>query len=329
LWTDSENSEVRSQLIKPTIWREKERLEGQIVNCLTVIMKTKGCYWNNCLMCGFAKDSTDVSDEELLKQTEQIFQKIDEEKVDILKIFTSGSFLDFREIPKPVRDQIFNGAAEKGLKKIIVESRPEFITEKTVRNLADLDVEIEVGIGLESVSDRIREICINKGFSFQDFEKAARLLKTHGLKVKCYLLLKPPFLSEYEALKDAIESAEVVARKNLADTISLNLTNIQKGTLVERLWRSKLYRPPWLWSAVEVLKETSKLEVDIICDPVAAGKIRGPHNCRKCDGKVARAIRTFSLTQDTSYLENLDCECRIKWKKALELENYSRIPLFR
>ena len=103
---------------------------------------------------------------------------------------------------------------------------------------------------------------------------------------------------------------------------------MQKGTLVERLWRAKLYRPPWLWSAVEVLREAKEVGVQIMSDPVAAGKKRGPHNCGKCDATVAAAIREFSLLQDSSLLEGLYCNCLEKWKKAVELEKYSRVPLF-
>jgi len=70
---------------------------------------------------------------------------------------------------------------------------------------------------------------------------------------------------------------------------------IHKRTLVERLWKLGAYRPPWLWSAVEILKNA---DAEIICDLVAAGKIRGPHNCFKCDNQVAKEIREFSLTRD-------------------------------
>ncbi len=138
--------------------------------------------------------------------------------------------------------------------------------------------------------------------------------------------MKPPFLSESEAIDDAVNS--ILKARKYTDVFSLNLTNVQKGTLVEKLWRAKLYRPPWLWSAVEVLKNAKEIGVEILSDPVAAGKQRGPHNCGRCDSEVARAIREFSLTQDVKVLEELSCDCVRKWKMALKLERYSRVPLF-
>ena len=307
---------------EPVVWKEKERLDGEIVKCMTVILRTRGCRWDQCYMCGYTKDAYPASEEELIQQINYVFEQLEDEKV--LKIFTSGSFFDDAEVPPKVRAYLTERFNQVGMRKLIVESRPEYVTEDRLRELEG--VNLEVGIGLETANDMIRKLCINKGFSFDDFKRAAKILRENGFRVKCYLLLKPPFLSEGEAIEDAISS--VIAAMRYADVFSLNLTNVQKGTLVERLWMAKLYRPPWLWSAVEVLRKAKEAGVEIMSDPVAAGKQRGPHNCGKCDEKVARAIRDFSLTQDLSLLEGLSCECTEKWEKAVELEKYSRTPLF-
>lgn len=307
---------------KPIIWKEKERLDGEIVECMTLILRTRGCRWDQCYMCGYTNDAYPAGEEELIQQIDHAFEQLKGEQV--LKVFTSGSFFDDAEVPPKIRAHLLERFNQAGLKKLIVESRPEYITEDRLKEFEG--VKLEVGIGLETANDRIRELCINKGFSFDDFKRAATVLRNKGFRVKCYLLLKPPFLAEGEAIEDAINS--VIAAKYYVDVFSLNLTNVQKGTLVERLWRAKLYRPPWLWSAIEVLREAKEAGVEILSDPVAAGKQRGPHNCGKCDEKVARAIRGFSLTQDVSLLEKLDCDCIEKWKKAVELERYSRVPLF-
>lgn len=309
-----------TSFIKPIVWREKERLGNEIVDCITIILRTRGCRWNSCYMCSYTKDAYPASEEELRRQIDFAFERCESE---VVKVFTSGSFFDDEEIPPEVRDYLIEKVRERGIKKLIVESRPEFIQEERLENFKSLN--LEVGIGLESADDRIRDVCINKGFSFDDFLNAAKLLRNLKIRVKCYLLLKPPFLSEKEAIGDVLQSIDAV--KDVVDVVSLNLMNVQKGTLVERLWKAKLYRPPWLWSAVEILK-TSAGSVDIICDPVAAGKVRGPHNCGKCDFDVSRAIRNFSLTQNVEELEGLSCSCMLKWKRALELESFARVPLF-
>ncbi|WP_457550372.1 archaeosine biosynthesis radical SAM protein RaSEA [Archaeoglobus sp.] len=298
------------------VWIEKERLYGEVVDCLTVILRTRGCSWNRCLMCGYKKDTDPrVTNRSLKKQLEKALKK---GNAKILKIFTSGSFF---ELDKEFRDFVYYKVSRMGFEKLIVESRPEFVY-RVEEDLEKIEFELEVGIGLETSNDFVREHCINKGFTFEDFKEASKFLKSKGFRVKVYLLLRPPFLSEREAIEDAIKSIEDV--KDLADVVSLNPTNVQSGTYLEGLWRWGIYRPPWLWSVVEVLKNSN---LEIVSDPVGAGSLRGPHNCGKCDKAVARAIREFSLYQDLSVFENLSCRCLKLWKKVLELENYSRVPL--
>lgn len=300
------------------VWREVERYKGREELCSTAVITTRGCAWRKCTMCSYWLESKNVSPERLKEQIDQLFARVDTK---ILKIFTSGSFFDENEVPGYIRRYVVEKALEKGIKKIIVESRPEFVSEEKLKDFEG--VELEVGIGLETADDFVREHCINKGFSFSDFVTAAEKIRSFGFRIKCYLLLKPPFLSDKEAIFDVVKSAEKVSK--LVDVISINLTNVQKGTIVEKLWERNLYRPPWLWSAVEAIKRIES-EAEIICDPVAGGKVRGPHNCGKCDREVVSALRLFSLTQDKSVLE-LDCDCKIVWKKYLEIESFSRVPL--
>lgn len=312
------------KLDKPTaVWTEKERFEG-VSNCLTIILRSKGCHWNKCLMCGYSQDAdSSVASKNLQNQFDYALGKFDEE-FDIVKIFTSGSFFDEREIPEDIREYIYQKVADNGVKKLSVESRPEFITSD---KLIGYDVVPEVGIGLETSNDFIREHSINKGFTFEDFRKAASLLKEENAMVKVYLLLKPPFLSEREAINDTVKSALDV--RNYADVVSINATNIPSKTYIEVLWKKGMYRPPWLWSMMEAVKKVREEGIEVIGDPVAGGKERGPHNCGKCDGQVAKAIRDFSLTQNVEDFKGVSCDCIYLWRKALELEDYSRIPVYR
>ncbi|MFO7967990.1 MAG: archaeosine biosynthesis radical SAM protein RaSEA [Archaeoglobaceae archaeon] len=308
------------------VWMEKERFRG-IKDCLTIILRTKGCHWNKCLMCGYSQDADKrVAEENLQNQFDYALNKF-EEDFDVVKIFTSGSFFDEREIPQDIREYIYQKVVDNGVEKLSVESRPEFIT---ANKLIGNGVVPEVGVGLETSNEFVRENCVNKGFTFEDFRIAASLLKEENALVKVYLLLKPPFLSEREAIEDTVRSALDV--KEYADVVSVNPTNIPSRTYIEVLWKKRMYRPPWLWSMVEVVKRVREEGIEVIGDPVAGGKERGPHNCGKCDGQVSRAIRNFSLSQTIDEIEELDelnCGCIHLWRKALELEDYSRIPLFR
>jgi hypothetical protein len=275
-------------------------------------------------MCGFKRDTSEsVKAEDIIAQIEHAVNNA--EKFEMVKIFTSGSFFDSREVPEWVRKQIY-GIFSGNIKRLTVESRPEFIRDEILNEIQD-DFEVEVAFGLESASDTVRDININKGFSFSDYIRAVETVRNYGFRVKTYLLLKPPLLTEGKALKDVIESARII--KDVTDTISLNICNVQKDTVLEKLWYDGLYRPPWLWTAIEALITISNMDIHVISDPVGGGKRRGPHNCFKCDGEVIKAIREFSLLQDINILEDVrnTCHCYFLWEKVLDLEDIAGVPL--
>lgn len=279
-------------------------------------------------MCGYVYDSahTSPSVDDLVSQFQKAMDKASRFDRFMVKIFTSGSFLDEREVPEDALSKILS-LLEKDdrIFKVVVESRPEFLTEASMDLcLAHLkDTLFEVAIGLETSSDLIRKHSINKGFTFRDYVRAAKVAKANGVAVKTYLMLKPPFISEQQALEDMVVSVREASV--YSNVISINLCNVQKGTFIEHLWERGEYRSPWLWSIVEILKRTKRElpNVIITSDPVGAGAKRGPRNCKECSGRVADAIRAFSLSQDLHDLEGLECDCRHMWEKVLVLDDLS------
>jgi archaeosine synthase beta-subunit len=297
------------------IWKSKDLLENRVVSSLTIILRTTGCKWKQCTMCGYSSEGAPATGNELMSQFDHAMQRLSDEKM--VKIYTSGSFLDPDEVPVDVSEKILDALCKRGIERLVIETRPEYVSSERVESFLS-SIDTEFAIGLETSSDLIREKLINKGFSFQDFAQASQLIRDKGGRVKAYLLLKPPLLTEGHAIRDAISSAN--AARAYADIISLNLCNVQRNTFVERLWERGEYRPPWLWSALEVLTESPG---PVICDPVAAGTKRGPHNCGLCDSAVAEAIRKYSLTQDSAIFDDLDCRCKEAWRKIVLLEEYA------
>ena len=295
------------------VWSSQDLLEGRPVKSLTMILRTVGCQWNRCTMCGYASEGASATADDLIVQFNASMRRLSAED-QVVKIYTSGSFLDPLEMPKEARKEILEDLQSRSIKKLVIESRPEYISPVRVEECLSI-IRTEFAIGLETSNDLIRQNIIQKGFTFQDFVDAAKIVHDLGGRVKAYLLLKPPFLSEGAAIRDAISSAKAAGHH--ADILSLNLCNIQRSTLVERLWKRGEYRPPWLWSAVEVLKNVTS---PIICDPVGAGSRRGPHNCGECDAAIAKAIRSHDLTQDLAIFNDLDCKCKTAWQKVVELE---------
>jgi radical SAM enzyme (TIGR01210 family) len=244
--------------------------------------------------------------------------------------------LDENEIPVEAQEKIFNMINEfENISEVIIESRPEFVTKKSLNRLTKIlekDKQLEIGIGLESSNDFIRLNNINKGFLFADYVKAVKTAIKEEVRVKSYLLLKPPFLTEQEAIADTYQSV-IDAIEAGSRSISINPVNIQKGTFVYDLWQNGLYRSPWFWSVRKVLKdawETIKAKeinhlVDrILCDPSGTGTYRSIHNCYKCNKQFIKALKEYTVNQKLTSLDTITCSCFDLWQELLQQEQASR-----
>ncbi|MCL4327487.1 MAG: archaeosine biosynthesis radical SAM protein RaSEA [Candidatus Thermoplasmatota archaeon] len=291
-----------------SMWNELDRLRGRPENTAVVIFRTRGCAWydfTSCSMCGYFNDvNTNVSSDDIISQIDRLMEFLSDQKV--LKVFTSGSFLDSREVPEEAFNYFMKRIPEK-VDKLLVESRTEFITDSNMKKMRDSGVNVRIAIGVESTNDRIIRESVNKGTTFRKFLDAASIVKKYDLELRSYLLLKPPFVNEEIAVRDAIKSVFDCA--SVADDISVNPMNIQKNTLVEKLWKRGQYRPPWLWSVARVLLETMDAEAEVLSYPTGANMERGAHNNVK-DPELLKLIFESSLNQDFSrlrdYYENSD-----------------------
>ncbi len=319
--------------IKPLAsWKGQDRYFGEVLPSLTGIFLSGGCSWNRCRMCGYKNDRNDSAsrDELIAHMNAQILwitENFAADEYALAKIFTSGSVFDPNEVPREVLDSFGNLFAGK---PVIAESRAEYVTEEGLeRFLKTLDQgqahPLTVAMGLETTNDAIREKSIDKGFSFDDFVRAADVCHDAGVGVKAYLMMKPLFLTEKEALTDMQTSIAEVAP--YADMISMNLCTVQGRTELEKYWQRGSFRPPYLWSAVKVLLDA---EVPVACDPVGGGFRRGPHNCGACDKEIVAAINAYSLSADKSVLQQVwdaGCSCRKEWEYVLENELSWNMPL--
>ncbi len=310
----------------------------EIVNSLVVILRTHGCSWSHrsdseeggCSMCGYYNDTLKpgqtVHPKDILNQFQAALDKFQDKQFKIIKIFTSGSFLDDSEVPLETQAGILDKCDTLNVKNIILESRPEYVELEKLKELSThFSGNLQIALGLESANDSILENVINKGFHFQDYITAANIAKQLEIGIKTYLLLKPPFLTERDAITDVLQSIAKLRELNLTTSISINPVNIQKFTVVEYLFNRGDYRVPWLWSVVEILKQghtmLSGTGIKLISQPTAGGFRRGAHNCGKCDKLVLDAILNYSLNNNPIVFQELTCSCHDTWRDIIDLEN--------
>ena len=300
-------------------WREKENLHGKQVDAGVIILRTSGCshfHRGGCSMCGYNIESDrSVSADDIVRQFDAALSDLGD--VGMVKVYTSGSFLDEQEVPPSAAAHILAKCADRNA-RLLVESRPEYITGERADRMLSFHEDVELAIGLESANDRVLTYSINKGFTVADYDRAAASLKDRHVDLRTYVLLKPPFLTEREAVEDAVATVEHAAKVSYA--VSVNAVNVQKGTVVERLWRDWSYRPPWLWSVLDVAKRCADLGPKLLCDPVGGGTQRGAHNCGECDQVIIDGLKAFTSSQDTSRLARPECSCFETYQAVLGLE---------
>lgn len=306
----------------------EEVFDGVNYKRAVIYLMSNGCEWalksgHGCSMCGHLAKQTrtdkTISVEDYLKQFKREFDKIDFKKYPILNLYNNGSFLNDNEIPEGARIGMLEKINENvDVKMLVLETRPEFVTEERVKEIKTLipGKHVELGVGLEIKDDFYRGICINKGFSLQRFDSAAEIITKH-LNLRTYVLLKPPFLTEREGIEQAIETIEYSFAMGAA-TVSLEACTIQDYTFMKCLYDRGMYSTPWLWSIIEVVKRVKapgKLIVGLFKFFPSPSAV--PNNCARCNEEAMAAIIQYNRTLDPTVFDGVSCECREEWRSIL------------
>ena len=318
---------------KPAIvYKTPENLpDGTPCTAATVILRTKGCVWwwkSGCTFCGYFNDvRDDVTSANLFAQWEEAKRQTNDfDGCKMIKVYTSGTFFEDQEIPVDFQESVLVETFERKI-HLVVEAQAQLCYPKKIAWLAKKHPGCTIALGLEAYDDTVLRFHVNKGFSTKQWHKAVDLLRENSLRVKTYLIFKPPFMSEGDALSHTIKWVKQVAP--LSDEVSINPMNIQRNTIVDRLFRNREFRPPWLWSLVDMIEKThseiSQLDCRTIVHPTAGGRIRGAHNCGSCDEDVVAAIERYSVSGNLEEFSGIDCSCKKVWDT--EIFNDNNLPI--
>ena len=316
-------------------------LNEKRIKRLIIYLRSSGCQWmlddpnGGCTMCGHISGTTQgekISAQNYIEQFDKAIDKFDFSESPMVCIYNAGSFLNDNEMPKEARDHILKKVASiDAVKHIIIESRPEYITTSTLSCAKDITVgkTLEIGIGVESSDSYIREVCLNKGFDEHLFANSIEIMNKLNIKALAYILAKPPFLSEKRAINDSIKTIKW-AFENGVDVVSLEPVSVQKNTLVHLLYKMGLYRPQWIWSVLEIIKQVHGY---------GAIRIGGfeffpppsvcTHNCSVCNEYCIESIEEYNATNNVDVITEalkMDCKnCKHEWISEKETLNFSPI----
>lgn len=311
----------------PTDIRQ-ENFQGRNHKRAVMYLMSNGCEWakssgHGCTMCGHLAKQTrtfePITAEEYYSQFVSEFSRIDFKQFPLLNLYNNGSILNDNEMPPEARRNILTMVnRQPDIKMLVLETRPEYVTEEKLNEIKQIlpDKHVEISIGLEMKDDFLRTICINKGFSLKQFDRAAELIVRH-LNLRTYVLLKPAFLSEGEAVWEAIATIKHAFSVGAA-TVSLEACTIQDYTLVRFLADRELYKTPWLWSIREVVRSTAHLGKLVIgMFHFFPSPVEVPYNCPQCSHDVMDAFTQYNRLLDPAVLDSLNCSCKRDWEAEI------------
>jgi len=161
---------------------------------------------------------------------------------DWLKLYNAGSFFDAGAIPRS--DHPIIAELCRPFQRVIVECHPSLVGDR-IRDFQERlgKTQLEVALGLETAHPELLTR-LNKGMTLDDFAWAAGFLRLAGVEMRAFVLVKPPFQSESEALEWAVRSAEFAFDAGVG-VVSLIPTRSGNGAL-EELSRSGEFAEPSL-----------------------------------------------------------------------------------
>lgn len=312
-----------ADLEKPQSWRDDQVLRGnKMIKRRRIVLLTPKCSSASCLMCPLPNEALDsstrpITPQQIIKQFDSCFEGIIDPGIEMVTIYTNGNFFADIEVPPEVREHIYKYVGSTKIKYLLVETLPQFISEEKM-NIAKKylgDRVLVAAVGLQSSNDLVRQISVNTTCTKESFETAYHLLKKNNFEIDAFLMIKPPFLSENEAIKDTVSSIGYLDSLGITNPI-LCSTRVAPNTVLEILAKDGKFRPPWLWTVVEVLKQCSEHYPScyprVVINELSSEKNPESdvsYNCPVCSAEVVEAINGFNSSRDINKLSRITHDC--------------------
>ena len=229
-------------------FNEVERADsGEVVPGATIFLTNRECPWR-CLMCDLWRHTltATVPVGAIPAQIDYALSRLNSARQ--VKLYNSGSFFDPRAIPPA--DYAAIAQRLRGFERVIVECHPGLVGESALRFRDQLSARLEVATGLETAHPEVLRQ-LNKRMTLDRFARAAGFLRQNSIGQRVFILVKPPFLDEAEALHWAQRSIDFTFDCG-ASTACLIPTRPGNGAL-EALAQRGEFRPPKLSTLEQAL----------------------------------------------------------------------------
>ena len=273
---------------------ERERsATGDVVDSACILLTNRECPWR-CLMCDLWKHTLDhtVPPGAIPAQVEFALSSLGCRPAQV-KLYNSGSFFDPGAIP--VADYPAIGGLVGFAQNIVVECHPRLVGEKVLRFRELLPAGLEVAMGLETIHPVVLPR-LNKRFDSRHFAEAAAFLLRHGVAVRTFLLVQPPFLAEKESIEWALKSAQFAFSCG-SSTVALIPTRAGNGAMDE-LRKTGEFNPPTVAtveSAMDLVLGNCQQQGRVFVD---LWNLEQFSSCPVCLHQRLKRLETMNLTQE-------------------------------
>jgi radical SAM enzyme (TIGR01210 family) len=215
-----------------------------------------------------------------------------------LKLYNSGSFFDSGAIPPDDYGTIAERVSFA--ENIVVEAHPRLVGDRALFLRDLLSGSLEVAMGLETVHPDVLPR-LNKRFTLDHFAQATDFLRREDIHVRAFVLVKPPFLDESQAIEWAVKSVRFAFASGVS-IVSLIPTRPGNGAL-DYLMQSGEFSPPSLGT----LERSLELSLEMAAGRVFADTwdLKRFSTCNACFARREQRLNTINLTQTLT--PRVDC----------------------
>jgi len=284
---------------------EAERSAAGLVEDVATILLTGGECPFTCLMCDLWRNTTTAATPigAIPAQIEYAFARLP--AVEHVKLYNSGNFFDRKAVPIADWPSIIGHL--RGKRTVIIENHPRLCGPACVRFRdllmeTDSSAQLEIALGLETVH-REALAALNKQMTVADFDVAAADLVENGIAVRAFVLLKPPFLGDTDAVVWAMRSVE---RAFASGASVCSIIPVRGGNgVMEDLAQRGLFVAPKLETlerafAAALALERGRVFVDL-------WNVERIASCGGCGPPRIERLRNMNLIQ--RLLPRIDCAC--------------------
>ena len=220
---------------------------------------------NDCIFCNqksISGQKSNMTKEKAKEIIENYLKSIDKENAQIEIAFFGGSFTAIEEERQEELLQVASEFVKSGqVESIRVSTRPDAIDKNILKRLKKYKVKT-IELGVQSSNNYILKR-INRGHTFEDVKRAAKLIRWNGFRLGVQMMVGLPESTTIDEINTAKELIKLKPKM-----VRIYPVLVIKNTPLEKELEKGTYKPLTVVQAVEVCKEIVRLfhnkNIDII-----------------------------------------------------------------